>query len=116
MPAVETAKRRSITPPVTSAKRVRTSKITGPSAVADVADALREVAAQYGADSNGTGAIQTTPQRRTTAIRAASSDPNLTYDQRLKVLHLFHKDISAADTYLAIEDKELRTDFILGTL
>jgi hypothetical protein len=113
---VPAVKKRSITPPITSAKRARTSKVTGAGAVADVADALWEVAAQFNADADGTSAVQTTPQRRTAAIRVAASDPNLTRDQRLQVLHLFRDNISAADAYLAIDDTDLRTDFILGCL
>lgn len=98
-------------------KRARTSRVTGAGAVADVADALRHVAAQFNADSGGTSAIASgTPQRRTAAIRAAATDLNLTRDQRLKVLHLFRDDIAAADAYLAIDDAELRTEFILGAL
>lgn len=113
-----TAKKRSATPPTTSVsttKRARTSKVTGAGAVADVADALRDVAAQFNADSSGTSA-QATPQWRTAAIRAAATDLNLTRDQRLQVLHLFRDNIAAADAYLAIEDADLRTDFILGAL
>lgn len=94
---------------------MRTSKVTGAGAVADVADALREVAAKLHTDSDGTN-TQTTPQRRTAAIRVAAADSNLTRDQRLQVLHLFRDNISAADAYLAIDDTDLRTDFILGAL
>jgi len=116
MPSVPAVKKHSVTPPITPAKRVRTSKVTGAGAVADVADALREVAAQLNADSEGTGVVQTTPQRHTAAIRVAASDSNLTRDQRLQVLHLFRDNISAADAYLAIEDTDPCTDFILGAL
>ena len=120
-PSAPKVKKRSITPPPTTSisavKRARTSRVTGAGAVADVADALRHVAAQFNADSGGTSAIASgTPQRRTAAIRAAATDLNLTRDQRLKVLHLFRDDIAAADAYLAIDDAELRTEFILGAL
>jgi hypothetical protein len=100
---------------ISTTKHARTSRVTGAGAVSDVADALRHVAAQFNADSGGTGAVGTL-QRRTTAVRAAATDLNLTRDQRLKVLHLFRDDIAAADAYLAIEDAELRTEFILGAL
>lgn len=98
-------------------KRARTSRVTGAGAVSDVADVLRHVAAQFNADSGGTStSSKGTPQRRTDAIRAAATDLNLSRDQRLKVLHLFRDDITAADAYLAIDDAELRTEFILGAL
>jgi hypothetical protein len=101
-------------PPTTSvstAKRGRTSRVTGVGAVSNVADALRDVTAQFNADSSATsGSANCTPQCRTAAIRAAATD------QRLKILHLFCDNIAAADSYLAIDDAELRTDFILGAL
>ena len=90
-------------------------KVTGASAVADVADALCDVAAQFNLDSGGTSA-QATPQRWTAAIRVAATDINLTRDQWLQVLHLFRDNIAAADAYLAIDDAELHTKFILGAL
>ncbi|KIM79143.1 hypothetical protein PILCRDRAFT_10571 [Piloderma croceum F 1598] len=92
--------KRAVTPPptisVSTTKCVRTSKATGAGAVSDVADALRDIAAQFNADS--------------------ATDLNLTHDQQLKVLHLFRDDIAVADAYLAIDDAELRTEFILGAL
>ena len=58
------SKKHSVTPPpttsVSTTKHVR--KVTGASAVADVADALCDVAAQFNLDSGGTSA-QATPQR-----------------------------------------------------
>jgi len=44
------------------------------------------------------------------------TDLNLTRDQWLQVLHLFRDNIAAVDAYLAIEDADLHTDFILGAL
>jgi len=83
--------------------------------VADVADALHDVAVQLNADSAGTS-DQKTPQRRTAAICVAANDHDLTRAQQLQVLHLFCADMAAADAYLAIEDAELRTEFILGAI
>jgi hypothetical protein len=91
------------------------TKVTGPGAVADVADALCDVAAQLNADSEGT-LDQKTPQRRTTAIGVAANDHDLTHAQQLQVLHLFCTDMAAADAYLAIEDAELQTEFILRAI
>ena len=115
-PSAQTKKRSATPPPTTSvstAKRVR--KVTSAGAVVEVADALRDVAAQFNLESGGTSA-QAIPQRRTAAIRAAATDLNLTRDQRLQVLHLFRDNIAAADAYLAIDDAELCTEFILGAL
>jgi hypothetical protein len=117
--SVPTAKKHSETPPLTASvstsKCAWTSKVTGAGAVADVADALRDMAAQFNADSSGTSA-QATPQQRTAAIHAAATDLNLTRDQQLQVLHLFCDNIAATDAYLAIEDAEPHTNFILGAL
>jgi hypothetical protein len=77
--------------------------------------ALCDVAAQFNLDSGGISA-QATPQWRTAAICAAATDLNLTCDQQLQVLHLFCDNIAAADAYLAIDDAELHTEFILGAL
>ena len=83
--------------------------------MADVADALRDVAAQLNADSEGT-LDQKTPQQRTAAICVAANDHDLTCAQQLQVLHLFRADMAAADAYLAIENAELQTKFILGAI
>jgi hypothetical protein len=108
-----------VTPPsttsVSTAKRVWTSKVTGAGAVSDVTDALRDVVAQFNVNSSGTSA-KGTLQHWTAAIRAAATDLNLTCDQLFKVLHLFRDDIAVADAYLAIDDAELCTEFILGAL
>ena len=83
--------------------------------MADVVDALCDVAAQFNPDSDGT-TDQKTPQRQTATICVATNDCDLTHAQWLQVLHLFCTDMAAADAYLAIEDAELQTNFILGTL
>lgn len=96
---------------VSNAKRSRT-KATGVSAVSDVADAICSVSAQFSiadaADSN----LLSTPQRLTVAIRAVTTDNDLTRTERIQVMCLFRRDIAAADAYLAIEDVDLRTEFI----
>ena len=61
-------------------------------------------------------AAQATSQQRTAAAQAVQMDSNLTCIQQLQVLSFFHKDIAAADTYLAIDETKLCTDFILGAL
>lgn len=57
-----------------------------------------------------------TPQRRTAAIKLAVCDENLTRQERIQVFSLFRRDIAAADAYLAIDDEELRTEFIRAEL
>jgi hypothetical protein len=83
-----------------------------------VADALRYVATQF-ATGDSASSAPATPQRRTAAIRAVTTDKNLTRDEQVKLMALFVTNIAAADSYLAIDDAELRTEFIrhqLGTL
>jgi hypothetical protein len=90
-------------------------KVTGAGAVVEVADALHDVAAQFNLDSGGTSA-QATPQWQTATIHAAVTDLNLTCDQWLQVLRLFHENIAAADAYLTIDNAEFHTEFVLGAL
>jgi hypothetical protein len=63
MPSISTAKKQPTTPPQTASttKCIRT-KVTGPGSVAEVANALRDVAAQLNTDSEGT-LYQKTPQQ-----------------------------------------------------
>lgn len=92
----------------------RARKVTSASAVANLADAVREMGAMLASDANSE---QSPAQRLTLAIRTVASDDNLTREQRLKVMRLFRADVNAADAYLAIhDDAQLRTDFILGEL
>ena len=57
MPSVPAAKKCSITPLITSTKHAQSSKITGAGAIADVADTLYKVAAQFSVDSDGTNIV-----------------------------------------------------------
>jgi hypothetical protein len=92
-------------------KRTCKTKLTGPTAVADVANALRYVAAQF-ATGNSVSGAPATPQRHTAAICAVTMDKNLTRDKQVKLMALFVTNIVAADSYLAINDAELCTEFI----
>ena len=88
------------------------TKVTGVSAVADVASAICDIAAQFGnADAADTDLL-TTPQHRTAAICAVAINKDLTYEEHIQVIYLFQCDISVADTYLAIDDVDLCTEFI----
>ena len=91
----------------TSAKKK--SCPSGPAAVSDVAGALREVAESFNNSANGG---LTTPQHRTSAIRAVAKDWELNASERIKAICLFKRDIAAADTYLAIDESDIRAEFI----
>ena len=67
-----------------------------------MADALRFAATHLTANDAASSAEPSTPQRRTAAIRA----------EQIKLMGLFVKNIAAADSYLAIDDAELCTEFI----
>jgi hypothetical protein len=100
------------TPSASESKRARKTKLTGPAAVSEVADALRFVATHLATNDAASSAEPSTPQRRTATIRAVTKDANLTRSEQIKLMGLFVKDIAAADSYLAIDDAELRTEFI----
>lgn len=92
--------------PFTPAKR---SKMTPAGAVLDMAGAFQEIASQFAADGSDE---HSTPKRRTAAICTATLDKSLSTSEKIQVFRLFCSDIAAADAYLAIEDIELRTEFI----
>ena len=111
MPASNPRKRAASPAPTPASKRTCKTKLTGPAAVADVADALRYVATQFATGDSANNA-PATPQRRTAAIRAVTTDKNLTREEQVELMALFVTNIAAADSYLAIDDAELRTEFI----
>ena len=76
-----------------------------------MADALRYVATQFATGGSASSA-PATPQHRTAAIRAVTTDKNLTRDEQVKLMALFVTNIAAVDSYLAIDDVELCTEFI----
>ena len=57
-----------------------------------------------------------TPQCRTAAIRVVTMDKNLTHDEQVGLMALFVTNIAAVDSYLAIDDAELCTEFICHQL
>lgn len=87
-------------------------------AVADVASAMREVAAAaFDAGASASSTAPTTPQRLTAAIRIISADDTLTRSQRRKGFQLFRKEMAVADTYLALKDEaDLRAEFIIDSI
>jgi hypothetical protein len=86
--------------------------MTGPAAVADVAEALRFVAMQLTSSDEASNATPSTPQRCTAAIRAVTMDTNIMRNEQVQLMGLFISNIAVADSYLAIDDVELRTEFI----
>ena len=83
-------------------------RVSGPVALAEMVSGLRELASSLAAPSAG----PYTPDRRKKAIQTFQADPEFTDEERLKGVILFHKDISAADVYMALDDKKLRSEFI----
>jgi hypothetical protein len=98
--------------PITAPKR---SRLTGPVAVQHVADALSSVASSLCSNEANTFGTPS-PQRRTRAIKAVTSDLSLTQAEQIKAMRLFRKDIASADTYLAIDKPELRTAYLKDEL
>jgi hypothetical protein len=95
------------------------SCLTGPVAVQHVADALSSVASSLQVSpmvSSNDYCDLGTPQRRTRAIRAVTSDLLLTKAEQIKAMRLFKKDIASADTYLAIDDLELCASYLKDEL
>ena len=87
------------------------SRLSGPVAVKGVQDAISLVASSLCSETESS-----TPGRRTRAIKAIEADENLTQQERIKAMRLFRQDIAAADTYLAIDDEELRTEYLKDEL
>jgi len=100
------------TPLASKSKQAHKTKLTGPAAISEVADALHFVAMHLTTNDAASSAEPSTPQCCTTAIRAVTTDTNLTCAEQIKLMGLFVKDIAAADSYLAIDDVELHTEFI----
>ena len=83
-------------------------RISGPTAIADVASAMRELASSFVSSSS----TPSTPERRVKAIWVAEKDDELDDSEKLRLIILFQKDISYADTYLSFDKKTLRTAFV----
>ena len=79
-------------------KRAR-SRPSGPLAVMDVADALRDVASSF----KDSGDPHSTPRRRSDAVRAIEDDTALSPTTKRQFLGIIRKDMAAADVYLAIK-------------
>ena len=90
----------------------RKGRISGPNAVADVASAMRELASSFVSSSS----TPSTPERRVKAIWTAERDEELDDSEKLRLIILFQKDISYADTYLAFDQKTLHTAFVRSAI
>ena len=87
-------------------------RISGPIAVADIAVSIRKLANSFSGSAGGPSA----PEHHVKAIFSAEKDKDLSDDEKLKLICLFHEDISAADTYLAIEKKSTHTAFVCANI
>ncbi|KAH7903727.1 hypothetical protein BJ138DRAFT_1184362 [Hygrophoropsis aurantiaca] len=95
------------------------SRVTGPTAVLDVADALCSVANSVTALDSAPATqsdLARTPERRSWAVKMISAETTLTKDQHVAAVKLFARSIAAADTYMAIDDQELRNGYILAEI
>lgn len=61
-------------------------------------------------------ASQLPQERRATAIKLMQDDGDFAKSECVPVLRLFTSSINVVDSYLAIEDKEIRTMYIKGFL
>ena len=59
---------------------------------------------------------QSPQQRRTAAIKVMEGDGDFKKSECIPVIHLFTSSIDIVDSYLAIEDKEVRTMYIKDSL
>lgn len=84
---------------------------SGPAAVSDIANAICEVAESFGNNFAAAG-NPTTLKRRTKAIRLVGKVHELDARECIKAIHLFKRDIAAADAYLAIDELDVHAEFI----
>ncbi|EGN99298.1 hypothetical protein SERLA73DRAFT_160741 [Serpula lacrymans var. lacrymans S7.3] len=101
--------------PASASKGLRT-KVTGPSAILVIADALSAVASSLSRPdpsiSQIIGDVPSTPKRRIAAIKAVCVDDALATAERTQAIALFTKNIAIADAYSAISDDVLRSNYI----
>ncbi len=98
--------------PVRPSASTKRGRMTGPVAVNNVADALSLMAGSFRAAD----AAIATPTRRSKAVKTVSTDASLSQRDRVKAIRLFTQDIALCDSYLAIDDKGMRNDFLSDVL
>ena len=102
----DSRKRSAVSPgPFSQKKR---GKLTGPVAVGSVADAVRAVADSI----SGNDGLSNTPERRTRAVKVIQDDASLSVPEHISGIRLFTKNIAVADSYLALTNTEMRTEFV----
>ncbi|KAF8065310.1 hypothetical protein FPV67DRAFT_1671582 [Lyophyllum atratum] len=114
---------RAVSDPPTSAsaskgKRVRTDghgsarKTSTGAAIMDASVAMKDIANALRFDLGG----PPSPQRKTKAICIIAKIPELTKLEKVQVVQLIRSDTSIADSFLAIEDRELGLDYLRAEL
>ncbi|KAG2349310.1 hypothetical protein BDR05DRAFT_972391 [Suillus weaverae] len=93
-------------------KKCSHAKLTGPTAILGVADALESVATSFTAPTNFIDDIPSTPKHCINAIQTVCTDASLSSDEHAKVVALFTKDVAIADAYTAISDVPLHSMYI----
>lgn len=81
-------------------------------AVQGLAGAVAQMASSLGSAS----ALIATPTRRSKAVRTVSTDETLCREDRKAAIKLFTTDIALCDSYLAIEDIEMRNEFLVDVI
>ena len=76
----------------------------------DVANAIRQLSESI--STPVTANTPVTPKQRQVAIKAVEQEGTFTTPKQIKVWNLFYKDIAAADTYMAINDKKKYKQFV----
>ncbi|EGO03820.1 hypothetical protein SERLA73DRAFT_158298 [Serpula lacrymans var. lacrymans S7.3] len=98
-------------PTPASASKHLCTKVTGPSAILGIADALSAVALSLSRPdpsiSQLIGDVPSTPKRRIAVIKAVCVDDALATAERTQAIALFTKNIAIADAYSAISDDVL---------
>ncbi|EGO04953.1 hypothetical protein SERLA73DRAFT_157755 [Serpula lacrymans var. lacrymans S7.3] len=96
--------------PASASKRLCT-KVTGPSAILGIADALSAMASSLSRPdpsiSQLINDVPSIPKRRIAAIKAVCVDDALSTAKRTQAIALFTKNIAIADAYSAISDDVL---------
>jgi hypothetical protein len=84
----------------------------GPDAVSDVADAIRGLSSAL-VESNK---HPPTPERRKAAIQLLDDDGEFSEDDQVRIIALFTGRYEAADSFLSIPKKRIRTAYIRSEL
>lgn len=75
-----------------------------------MADALRDLGSSFAMGRDG--GCPPTPKRLSDAVKRAQVDKNLEVGERVTLMRLFSEKISFVDTYLALDDEEMRVAYV----